>query len=125
MRAKEGMGGTSDSERITLLQRLLEYKYSSHQQMPDHDIISEMMGHMFVPLLSYILIEGPECYLKDCGFRYHFQFHVLLLLGIDSQTGHHEHVASGARPSHARFPYFARLGYPPKASVFERVYQRR
>ncbi|KAG8219070.1 putative lysophospholipase [Butyriboletus roseoflavus] len=46
MRAKEGMGGTSDSERITLLQRLLEYKYSPHQQMPDHDIISEMMGHM-------------------------------------------------------------------------------
>jgi hypothetical protein len=50
MRAKEGMGGTSDSERITLLQRLLEYKYSPEQQMPDHDIISEMMGHMFVPL---------------------------------------------------------------------------
>ncbi|KAN0096956.1 Cytochrome P450 [Tylopilus felleus] len=46
MRAKEGMGGTSDSERVLLLQRLLEYKYSPDQQMPDHDIISEMMGHM-------------------------------------------------------------------------------
>ncbi|KAF8432982.1 cytochrome P450 [Boletus edulis BED1] len=46
MRAKEGMGATLDSERITLLQRLLEYKYSPQQQMPDHDIISEMMGHM-------------------------------------------------------------------------------
>ena len=49
MHAKEGMGETSDLERV-LLQRLLEYKYLPDQQMPDHDIISEMMGHMFVLL---------------------------------------------------------------------------
>ena len=58
MRAKEGMGGTSDSERITLLQRLLEHKYSPQQQMPDHDIISELMGHMFVPLNVLSITEG-------------------------------------------------------------------
>ena len=52
MRSKKGMEGTSEAERVTLLQRLLEYKYSPSQQMPDHDIISEMMGHMFVPPLA-------------------------------------------------------------------------
>lgn len=85
-RAKEGMGGTSDSERITLLQRLLEYKYSPQQQMPDHDIISEMMGHMFVPLLMHRPEWKSKCRLKDRGLRYHFQFPVILFLGIDSQA---------------------------------------
>ncbi|KAF8839321.1 cytochrome P450 [Paxillus ammoniavirescens] len=46
MRAQESMGKFGDSEKITLLQRLLQYQYSPNQQMPDHDIISEMMGHM-------------------------------------------------------------------------------
>ncbi|KAF9237757.1 cytochrome P450 [Melanogaster broomeanus] len=39
-----------DCEKIPLLQRLLQHKYSASQQIPDHDIVSEVMGHMFVPL---------------------------------------------------------------------------
>ncbi|KAF9226991.1 cytochrome P450 [Gyrodon lividus] len=46
MRAQANLGKLSESEKMPLLQRLLQHKYSPNQQMPDHDIISEMMGHM-------------------------------------------------------------------------------
>ncbi|KIJ69700.1 hypothetical protein HYDPIDRAFT_77913 [Hydnomerulius pinastri MD-312] len=46
MRAQVNLGKFSESEKVPMLQRLLQHKYSSNQQMPDHDIISEMMGHM-------------------------------------------------------------------------------
>ena len=47
------------SETVPLLHRLLKYRYSSTgQMMPDNDIISEAMGHMYasnfllVPVLN-------------------------------------------------------------------------
>ncbi|KAH7887261.1 cytochrome P450 [Phlebopus sp. FC_14] len=46
MRAKVNTGKLDEFEKVPLLQRLLHHKYSPDQQMPDHDIISEMMGHM-------------------------------------------------------------------------------
>lgn len=46
MRAELNAGKLGESEKIPLLRRLLQHKYSSEQAMPDHDIISEMMGHM-------------------------------------------------------------------------------
>ncbi|KAH7921089.1 cytochrome P450 [Leucogyrophana mollusca] len=46
-RAQMNSGKLGESEKVPMLQRLLEHKYTSTDQpMPDHDIISEMMGHM-------------------------------------------------------------------------------
>lgn len=47
MRAELNAGKLGESEKIPLLRRLLQHKYSSELAMPDHDIISEMMGHMY------------------------------------------------------------------------------
>ncbi|KAF8627933.1 hypothetical protein AX17_006088 [Amanita inopinata Kibby_2008] len=38
--------GKADSDKIPMLQRLLQYRYSSKELMPDYDIISECMGHL-------------------------------------------------------------------------------
>ncbi|KAF8334820.1 cytochrome P450 [Amanita rubescens] len=46
MRTQMNSGKIGDCERVPLLQRLLQYRYSSDQPMPDHDIISECMGHL-------------------------------------------------------------------------------
>jgi hypothetical protein len=46
MRAHLNAGNLGESEKIPLLQRLLQHKYSPENAMPDRDIISEMMGHM-------------------------------------------------------------------------------
>ncbi|KIJ97258.1 hypothetical protein K443DRAFT_681651 [Laccaria amethystina LaAM-08-1] len=46
MRAQLNAGMIGDSEKIPMLQRLLQYRYSTTQVMPDHDIISECMGHL-------------------------------------------------------------------------------
>ena len=49
-RAQMNAGKIGDSEK-PLLSRLLQSKYSPTESMPDLDIISEAMGHMFVYLL--------------------------------------------------------------------------
>jgi hypothetical protein len=41
-------GKFGDSEKPSMLQRLMNYRYSPSEQMPDHDIISECIGHMYV-----------------------------------------------------------------------------
>ncbi|KII94544.1 hypothetical protein PLICRDRAFT_47583 [Plicaturopsis crispa FD-325 SS-3] len=46
MRAQMNAGKACDEEKIPLLQRLLQFKYSPSTPMPDHHIISENMGHM-------------------------------------------------------------------------------
>ncbi|KAK2465864.1 hypothetical protein APHAL10511_001505 [Amanita phalloides] len=46
MRAQLNADKIGDCEKVPLLQRLLQYRYSSVQPMPDHDIISECMGHL-------------------------------------------------------------------------------
>ncbi|KAF8886937.1 cytochrome P450 [Infundibulicybe gibba] len=47
MRAQMNAGKLGESEKTPMLRRLLEYRYSSSNElMPDHDIISECMGHM-------------------------------------------------------------------------------
>jgi hypothetical protein len=56
MRAELNAGKLGESEKIPLLRRLLQHKYSSEQAMPDHDIISEMMGHMYV-LISRSIVH--------------------------------------------------------------------
>ncbi|KAF9528062.1 cytochrome P450 [Crepidotus variabilis] len=45
MRAQVNAGRIGESEKHSMLQRLLEYRYSSEVPMPDHDIISECIGH--------------------------------------------------------------------------------
>lgn len=45
-------GKIGDSEK-PLLSRLLQAKYSTSESMPDLDIISEAMGHMFVSRFSH------------------------------------------------------------------------
>jgi len=53
MRAQINAGKLGESEKVPMLQRLLQYRYaSSNQLMPDHDIISESMGHMYVSASS-------------------------------------------------------------------------
>lgn len=47
MRAQLNAGNLGESEKIPLLRRLIQHKYSPEKAMPDHDIISEMMGHMY------------------------------------------------------------------------------
>lgn len=47
MRAQVNSGRLAESERPPMLQRLLQHKYAStNQLMPDLDIISECMGHL-------------------------------------------------------------------------------
>ncbi|KDR84434.1 hypothetical protein GALMADRAFT_713040 [Galerina marginata CBS 339.88] len=46
MRAQMNAGKFGDSEKLSMLQRLLQYQYTPTQQMPDHDIISECIGHL-------------------------------------------------------------------------------
>lgn len=51
MRAQMNAGKIGDSDKIPMLQRLLRYRYSTNNElMPDHDIISECMGHMYADL---------------------------------------------------------------------------
>ena len=52
MRGQMNAGKFGDPEKPSLLQRLMNYWYSPGEQMPDHDIISECIGHMYVPRLS-------------------------------------------------------------------------
>ena len=46
MRAQMNAGKIGESEKVPMLQRLLKHQYSTTQPMPDHDIISECMGHL-------------------------------------------------------------------------------
>ncbi|KAG5642970.1 hypothetical protein DXG03_001818 [Asterophora parasitica] len=47
MRAQMNAGKIGESDKVPMLQRLLRYRYAAtNQLMPDHDIISECMGHM-------------------------------------------------------------------------------
>jgi hypothetical protein len=47
MRAQMNAGKIGDNDK-PMLARLLQYKYpSSNEYMPDLDIISEAMGHMY------------------------------------------------------------------------------
>ncbi|KIL58950.1 hypothetical protein M378DRAFT_169922 [Amanita muscaria Koide BX008] len=46
MRSQMNAGKLGDSDKIPLLQRLLQYQYSADKPMPDHDTISECMGHL-------------------------------------------------------------------------------
>ena len=46
MRAQMNTGKAGETEKIPMLERLLQYQYSPSQAMPDHDIISECIGHL-------------------------------------------------------------------------------
>ncbi|KIM38750.1 hypothetical protein M413DRAFT_75635 [Hebeloma cylindrosporum] len=46
MRGQMNAGKFGDSEKVSMLQRLMNYRYAPSEQMPDHDIISECIGHM-------------------------------------------------------------------------------
>lgn len=68
MRAQINAGKCGDSEKLSLLQRLMKYRYSLTQPMPDHDIISESIGHLYVDgrdyqmlfLISFIRMAGTD-----------------------------------------------------------------
>lgn len=48
MRAQMNAGKLEESEKVPMLHRLLNYRYAStNKSMPDIDIISECMGHMY------------------------------------------------------------------------------
>lgn len=59
MRAELNAGKLGESEKIPMLRRLLQHKYSSEQAMPDHDIISEMMGHMYA-FISHLTVYSAS-----------------------------------------------------------------
>jgi hypothetical protein len=65
MRAQINAGKLGESEKVPMLQRLLQYCYvSSNQLMPDHDIISESTGHMYVSASSiFLLLISAEVYM--------------------------------------------------------------
>ena len=48
MRAQMNAGKAGETEKHPMLERLLQYHYSPSQPMPDHDIISECIGHLWV-----------------------------------------------------------------------------
>jgi hypothetical protein len=66
MRAQMNAGKIGESEKVPMLQRLLQHRYSSCDLMPDHDIISECMGHMYVLrlLIKYLLTDFNACLLS-------------------------------------------------------------
>lgn len=59
MRAQINAGKVGDSEKMSLLQRLMKYQYAPQQPMPDHDIISEHIGHMYA--LSVMVFLSSSC----------------------------------------------------------------
>lgn len=49
MRAEMPSGKPEESEKVPMLHRLMKYRYASTGElMPDNDVISESMGHMYV-----------------------------------------------------------------------------
>ena len=113
MRAHMNAGKIGDSEKPMLL-RLLQYKYasSSSEYMPDLDIISEAMGHMYgdseIVAARPYLTDGGRCaffnfliFLQDCGIRYHDHLALLLFLGTQSPSGRRPEVPGRARSSDA------------------------
>lgn len=48
MRAQMNASRIEESEKSSMLQRLLQYRYTPDVQMPDNDIISECIGHLYV-----------------------------------------------------------------------------
>ena len=59
MRAQINAGKVGDSEKVSLLQRLMKYHYAPQQPMPDHDIISEHIGHMYA--FSVMVSQNSSC----------------------------------------------------------------
>jgi len=58
-------GKLDEAEKVPMLHRLLQYRYSStNQLMPDNDIISECMGHLYVASLLYARIPFINVYLR-------------------------------------------------------------
>ena len=109
MRAHMNAGKIGDSEKPMLL-RLLQYKYasSSSEYMPDLDIISEAMGHMYgdseIVAAVHILLMASAAFffLQDCGIRYHDHLTLLLFLGAQSPSGRRPEAPGRARSSDAR-----------------------
>ena len=46
MRAQMNGDNNGEREKRPMLQRLMEHRYSASEMMPEHDIISEAMGHL-------------------------------------------------------------------------------
>jgi hypothetical protein len=57
MRAQMNAGRMGETEKHSLLQRLLRYRYSPDVQMPDYDIISECIGHLYA---GFCLVERND-----------------------------------------------------------------
>lgn len=58
MRAQMNAGSIGESEKHSMLQRLLKYRYAPDMQMPDNDIISECIGHLYVSFpVAYTWIQ--------------------------------------------------------------------
>lgn len=43
-------GKLNETEKVPLIHRLLNHRYAASVPMPEKDVISEAMGHMFVLL---------------------------------------------------------------------------
>jgi hypothetical protein len=48
MHAQINAGKAGETEKLPMLEQLLKYQYLPSQSMPDHDIISECIGHLCV-----------------------------------------------------------------------------
>jgi hypothetical protein len=59
MRAQMNAGKIGDSEKPMLF-RLLQHKYSPTENMPDADVISEAMGHMYAFSFRFFVCQ-TEC----------------------------------------------------------------
>ena len=61
MRAQINAGKLDELDKVPLLQRLIQYRYpTSGELMPDRDIISEAMGHMYVPIFSSLVSHADD-----------------------------------------------------------------
>ena len=61
MRAQINAGKLGELETVPMLQRLLQYRYaSSNQLMPDHDIISEINGSHVCVRFFRLLVADPR-----------------------------------------------------------------
>jgi hypothetical protein len=92
MRAQINAGKCGDSEKLSLLQRLMKYQYSVTQPMPDHDIISESIGHMYVDGSDQIVV--PNIFYQDGRNGHYIDYDHIPSLGTQPPTRHHE-KASG------------------------------
>jgi len=88
MRARRKDGELDECDKVPMLYRMLQYKYSKDEPMPDADILSEAMAHMYGTSCAIPDVIAHE-FEQNCWYRHHVRISLLLCMGALSPPGYH------------------------------------